>query len=194
MRVGFDLDGVLFDFAASLDRYICSMGWQDKYPHNPEYERWNFYEEWGIDTAQFIKLCNDGADAGFVFRGPARPGAVWSVNYVKAWGHSIHIITDRSFGKTKEVSEEATRLWLAEHCIPYDTLTFSADKTVVPTDMFVEDKLQNYDALAEAGVDVYLVNRPWNRVDAGDNRKRIDDVTDYALKVVAKEGILVNQK
>jgi hypothetical protein len=47
--------------------------------------------------------------------------------------------------------------------------------------MFVEDKLENYDALDAAGVEVYLINRKWNFVDGdGDNRRRIRHVGQYA--------------
>jgi len=102
------------------------------------------------------------------------------VQLVKELGHDVVIITDRRFGSSPEVSQKNTYEWLAQHNIPYDELWFSADKTVVRTDMFVEDKIENYDALEKAGTDVYLINRAWNYIEGGDNRKRIPSVSVYA--------------
>lgn len=184
MRVGFDLDGVLYDFGNSVRRYLDSInrpyGWKDgaDEPHT-----WNFFEYWGVTVEDFVQICHDGVDAGFIFSGPARPNAVEAVERVARLGHEIIIITDRSFGSSPKNSENATTEWLAQHGIEYDELWFSPDKTVAQTDMFVEDKLQNYDALRNAGVDTYLITREWNKVPGGDARKRITDVLDYAEAV-----------
>lgn len=182
LRTGWDLDGVGFNFADSLRRYLKSIKAHKQYRlGRGETSCWDFYHDWGMDLDTFLQVCHDGADAGHVFRGPVRPGFVDAVNAVKAMGHEIVIITDRSFGKTPEVSEAATYDWLAEHKVPYDELHFSPDKTVVPTDIFIEDKLQNYDALTAAGTECWLINRPWNRLN--DDRKRIRYMHQYPGKV-----------
>lgn len=184
MRVGFDLDGVLYDFGNSVRRYLDSIGrpygWKDE---APEPHHWDFYEYWGMDLAEFKQLCHDGVDAGYIFQGDIRPNAVESVRRVAELGHEIIIITDRQFGSKPENSHKATTEWLAQHGIEYDELVFSADKTCVPTDFFVEDKRENYDALRAAGVACYLITRPWNvdeRYGLKDGRYRIDDISDYA--------------
>lgn len=186
MRVGFDLDGCLYDFGESVRRYLDSIGrpygWKDDH-HEPHH--WDFYEYWGMDRHEFAQICHDGADAGYIFCGDTRPGAVEAVERVARLGHEIIIITDRQFGSTPEVSHKNTTEWLAQHGIEYDELVFSANKNAVPTDMFVEDKLENYDALIDAGVDAYLINRAWNQVPGGDARKRIDDISDY-VEIVAQ--------
>lgn len=185
MRVGIDLDGVLFDFAESLRSYIRHAELDKTYNLcKGEPPDWYFYRHWGMTDQEFVKYCHDGVDAGFVFRGPARPNAKAALDRIRNLGHEIHIVTDRSFGSHPENSQKATYEWLYEHEIPFDTVTFSANKTVVPTDCFVEDKLENYDALKAAGVDVYLINRPWN-IDATEYinhkpRKRIKDIIEYA--------------
>lgn len=181
MRVGFDIDGVLHDFAESFRSWIkvCGCGHPHKYIEG-EVNKWEFYLDWGMTVQDFIEHCHSGVDAGYVFRGNIRPGAVESMRKVHGLGHSIHIITDRPFGKTPKVSQMATLEWLNEHDFPFHTLDFSADKTIVPTDMFVEDKLENYDALAKAGCDVYLINRPWNTQTLPDDRKRISSALEFA--------------
>lgn len=130
-----------------------------------------------MDLDEFKQICNDGADAGFIFSGPARPNAAWSIQAIKQAGHEVIIITDRQFGYSPAVSHNATLNWLAEHDIPYDDIYFSADKTCVKTDIFIEDKLQNYDALVEVGTPCVLINRPWNLED--DYRFRVNDISEY---------------
>lgn len=182
MRIGFDLDGVLYNFGDSVKRYLESIGQGHVWKSGPNpMPYWDFYKDWGWDTKQFVDMCNAGADAGYIFTGPARYNAAEAVKRVKNLGHEVIIITDRQFGSTPYVSHKNTQNWLAKHEIPYDELYFSADKTCVETDMFVEDKLENYDALDSAGVEVYLINRKWNFIDGdGDNRRRIRHIMQYA--------------
>lgn len=189
LRVGFDLDGVLYDFGESVRRYLEHTGQGHLYKSGPTKKAfWNFYEDWGWDAKQFVEFCNAGADAGFIFCGPARPNAVATMNAVKRLGHEVVIITDRGFGKTPEVSHNHTRNWLSEHGFQYDELHFSADKTSQSTDIFVEDKLQNYDALTKAGTETYLINRGWNELE--DERNRINDISEYLFKVIDKSFIV----
>lgn len=178
LRVGLDLDGCLYDFGNSVRRYLDSVGREYGFKDGAdEPHHWDFYEYWGMDREEFTQICHDGVDAGFIFSGPARPHAAGTAHSIKGMGHEIIIITDRQFGSTPRASHEATANWLAKHNIEYDELWFSADKTIAHTDMFVEDKISNYDALDAAGVEVYLINRPWNL--EKDNRRRIDDIADY---------------
>lgn len=193
MRIGFDLDGCLYDFGNSVRRYLDSIGrpygWKNdgEEPHH-----WDFYEYWNMSREEFTQICHDGVDAGYIFSGPARPNAVESVQRVAALGHEIIIITDRQFGSDPRNSHAATSEWLAQHGIEYDELWFSADKTITQTHMFVEDKLENYDKLNLAGVDTYLINRDWNLTVGGDARQRISDIADYAEAVekVTAQGFL----
>lgn len=194
LRVGFDLDGVLYNFGDSVRAYLSSIGreygWKDNAvePHH-----WDFYEYWHMTREEFVQVCHDGVDAGYIFSGATRPGAAETVNCVADMGHEIVIITDRFFGTpvvwNNEVvspSHTATENWLAEHGIPYDELHFSPNKLIAPTDFFIEDKLENYDALNSAGVKSFLVNRPWNQVEGGDARNRINELIDYCFAI---EGV-----
>jgi len=198
LRVGFDLDGCLYDFGNSVRLYLDSLGreygWKDgaDEPHC-----WDFNEYWKMSRAEFAQVCHDGVDAGYIFSGDARPNAAEAVNRVADMGHKIIIITDRFFGTDiyngegfVNPSHIATEQWLAEHGIPYHELHFSANKLIVPTDTFIEDKLENYDTLTEGGVKSYLINRPWNQVPGGDARNRISDIIDYAneIELITAQG------
>lgn len=177
-RVGVDLDGVLYNFQSAFIAHLKSSPEVQRYNVRQVFDKWDFFKEWGMSSEEFIAQCNIGVDRGIIFRGPARKRAGSALRRIKAAGHEIHIVTDRSFGSTPKASQDATYDWLTQHRIPFDSVTFCADKTTVPTDMFVEDKLENYDMLDSAGTEVYLINRPWNK--RQDNRRRITSVTEFA--------------
>jgi FMN phosphatase YigB (HAD superfamily) len=186
IRVGVDLDGVLYNFGDSVKRYLDYIGQSDLWKSGPTPKPyWDFYKDWGWSGQEFVKLCNDGADAGFIFCGPARDGAVEAMERIARTGNEVIIVTDRQFGTTPQVSERNTVEWLTQHGIWYDELIFSTDKTVGKCDVFVEDKLENYDALTAAGTKAWLINRAWNFVDGGDARNRINSITDFATAVEA---------
>lgn len=187
-RIGFDLDGVCYNFADSFKRYLVYAGIRKPEDFPPgETHRWNFYEDWGFTIEEFLKHCHDGADKGFIFTGPTRDGAVEAMNTLHERGHEIHIVTDRSFGSRPEISQLNTLDWLANHGFKYHSVTFSADKTVVSTDFFIEDKLENYDALDARGTQVYLINRPWNTHVLPDNRRRVDTLDQFVDIVLDRE-------
>jgi 5'(3')-deoxyribonucleotidase len=178
MRIGIDSDGVLYTFQTALIRWLKESGQYDNYKVKHRFDEWYFYREWGMTDAEFISHVADGVAAGVIFRGPARKGASSALKRLQAAGHTLHIITDRNFAG----AQEATIEWLAQHNIPYDTLTFSADKTIIPTDVFIEDKPENADALAAAGTKVYLVTRAWNRHAQG--HERVSSISEFADKVL----------
>lgn len=177
MRVGIDLDGVGFKFEESLLRYLQTV--EHKYSPALPTTRWTFYEDWGMSLEEFLVTCNAAADAGILFAGDVMDDFPAAVRHIRDRGNTIHIITDRSFGASPEVSQELTRRWLDQHNVPYDTLTFSRDKTCVPTDTFIDDRLENYDALERAGTYVCLVDRPWNQ-DPTRLRRRVKNIWEFA--------------
>lgn len=161
MRVGIDLDGVCYDFAASFREYITS--WVDRRRYCPAPTRWEFYEDWGMGLDEFLGHCHDGVDRGIIFTyGAPLPRVAEAFAWIKAAGHSIHIVTDRSFG-APGASAAATLAWLAKYQLPYDSITFSSDKTIAAVDVMVDDKPENYAALVEGGVHAYLLTQRWNR-------------------------------
>lgn len=185
LRIGRDLDGPHYNFGDSVRRYLDSIGrtfgWKD---NGPEPHHWNFYEYWQMTLDEFKQICNDGADAGYIFCGPIREGAKESWLRDMQYGDTI-VITDRQFGTTPEVSEKNTVEWLRQHGLYYDELWFTADKTVTPTDIMIEDKIENYDALENAGTESWLINYPWNQVEGGDNRRRVDTMSEFSDRVRA---------
>lgn len=169
MRVGWDLDGVEHAFERGMFETIDHLGLADRYDYKTAFPTgepccWTWYTHLGMNLDEFLEVAHAGADLGFVFRGHPI-GDPTQMRRVRDAGHTVHIITDRSFGTTPEVSQEATRRFLEDFGYQYDSLTFSRDKTIVPVDAMIDDRIENYDALDAEGVEVYLLDRPWNQSD-----------------------------
>ncbi len=194
MRVGFDLDGVCYDFGDSCRAYYRSLGSLGTYDEavNSPVTDWYFYRKWGMNDKGFRKFCDNGVDDGYIFSyGDPHPGSKEAMNHLYAMGHRIVIITDRPFGKNGgKNSRRATFRWLRKHGFKFHEVHFTADKTTVPVDMMIDDKVENFVALREAGVDVYLLDRPWNQhVDAG--YRRIPYIEQYVSIVTERTFALV---
>ena len=186
MRIGIDIDGVGFNFGDSCKRYLDHIGQGHLWKSGPNPEPyWDFFKDWGWTGSEFVDFCNRGADAGFIFSGPMRPGYREMIDEIANMGHEIIIATDRPFGSTPDVSEKLTVDWLHEHEINYDELHFTADKTTANCEMFIDDKVENHEALLAAGVDCYLLDRPWNRHYEAHGR-RIYALSEFVGKVSAR--------
>lgn len=178
-----DLDGVNFWFDRGYHRAGTSLGYIDpaRFPHQPA-SSWEFYERYEHDLDTFLKVCKEGADAGVLWPTDMIPGARPAWQDLAHNGHRIHVKTDRAFGSHPLVSQVATRMILDMNGLTYESLTFTADKTVGPScDIALEDKLENYDALDAAGVQAWLIDRPWNQ-DNG-SRRRVFTHDEFVARV-----------
>lgn len=180
MRVGVDLDGVCYDFADSLRLHVAGAR-ADRRELYPDPQRWEFYYDWGWSLEEFIRITDAGVGRGVVFaQGDPLPGCSWAFWQLREAGHSIHIVTDRSFGPAGEAAY-ATIRWLTQHELPFDSVTFSADKTIANVDVMVDDKPSNYLALKAAGVDAFLLTRPWNS--EVQDAQRVTSISHFAEEV-----------
>lgn len=159
--IGWDLDGVVYDFRQAISDYLISQGKHHCTVANAE-PHWDFYKGWDIPTwEKFEEYYAEGVDAGVVLRvGTPLPGAVQAAQRLQAAGNRIHIVTDRRVGKTPQ---QHTKDWLAEIAFPYDTLKFEADKTTADTHFFIDDRDKNYLARIAKGQSCHLLDMTWNR-------------------------------
>jgi len=183
MRVGFDLDGVWYDFRKAHSDFELSRGNSHCTLESAD-PGWDYFDGWGMSFGDWERSYLDGVDSGALLRhGDPLPGAVESSRALALAGHTVHIVTDRSVGSDLGASSRATAAWLADHGFVFHSLTFSRDKTVVPVDVFIEDRLENADALNAAGTRCYLINRAWNGP-AGDHRLRVDTLEEFVSEVL----------
>jgi len=206
MKIGIDLDGVVYNFTSAWEQYvtreverarnkgaICPMWAYELAARFPEAlpaigKDWNFYETYGIDWDCFVEICDDGVNEDFIFRlGEPIEDSVEGIKELKRLGHSIHIITHRFFG---EFSHYSTEQWLKMHDIPYDTLTFAKDKSIVGVDLLLDDLPQNLDSMGDETVKV-LYRQTWN--DGGMKPTSYQAVSSWAqfVSLIKRRGWLV---
>lgn len=162
LRIGVDLDGCCYDFVNGIRtwRWLKHGVPLDEMP---EADNWSFYKtQWGMTTPEFLTACKEAVLSGHLFwQGPVFPDAVDVIRRLSE-RHQIVVVTDRGFSGAEQECQDATRHWLATKNIPYDELHFTADKTQVGLDAMVDDKVENVEALLDAGVDTYLMVRRHN--------------------------------
>lgn len=188
-RVGFDLDGVVYDFRKAHADFEVRRG-NAHCSLDAALDHWDYFEGWGQSLDDWLKSYAEGVDAGHIlWRGDPLPGAVQTFRMLRHAGHTIHVVTDRAIGGDPQ---GATKAWLAEHGLDYDSLTFSRDKTAIPTDIFIEDRLENADALNAAGTLCYLINRPWNQA-GEDHRPRVDTLDEFYSAVEDYSAVMIRR-
>ncbi len=163
LRIGVDMDGPVYQFEKCLwvwkNRKLRAHG---EIPPVPQTQTWNFFEEpgWDATLEDYLKWCNEASAAGHLFNSqPPHPGAVQGIKALKERGHTIHIMTYRMFPG----AIANTAAFIEKWDIPFDTISWTKDKTLVPVDIMIEDNVGNAEALHDAGVIAVIVDRPWNQ-------------------------------
>lgn len=156
-NIGLDLDGCIYDFDLQMRLWLKQNGYGDLNPPT----KWKCYEDWGMTFEVWFKEFEDSINSGFMFvEGEPIEGSLEVLTKLKEDGHQLHIVTHRVFGHR---SVHNTMDWIQRVGLPFDTLTFAKDKTIVRTDFFIEDRLENYFELRRAGVDAVVFDQPWNQ-------------------------------
>jgi hypothetical protein len=193
LRVGNDWDGCYDSFSDGVKDTMDVLGHGHLWKSGPtKGSYWNYFEDWGWTFEQFKEVVDYGVDNRLIFTGHWRENAIETVKRIQGMGHKFIVITDRFFGSNPENSHRNTREALERAGIELDELHFTKDKTSVPVDTMVEDKLENYDALIANGTPTWLINRSWNYVPGGDARNRINSVVDYAdhIEAITHERVI----
>jgi 5'(3')-deoxyribonucleotidase len=167
MRIGFDCDGILYNWHDSVRKHL---GLTEEQAPNPT--EWHFHESWGLTGEQFGQAVIAGIEAGVIFAyGEPMPGSVEAFKRLRDAGHTIHIVTDcGSFGPPG-VAQGARIKWLQDHGLHFDTITFGKNKAVVDLDFFLDDKPENVEMMRARGTSAYLLDQGWNqKYDAGFTR------------------------
>lgn len=178
-RVGFDLDGVVYDFRKAISDYLVGAG-RPECSLDRALPHWNFFEGWELSLEEYLDLYEAGVDTGQVLRfGDPLPGSVEATEALERAGHTIHIVTDRSVGTRPGISSRHTAAWLAEHEFVFHSLTFSSDKTAVATDFFIDDRYDNYIARITKGMSCHLLTRPWNEGLGDETVRRVNSIDEF---------------
>jgi hypothetical protein len=153
MRIAIDLDGVCYNFTASLAGYIEHMTGERL---NPVPSCWEFYSrDWGMSLEEYLQWFEEGVNAAWVFAiGQPAEGCIEALEALRVEGHTIHLVTERNLGWR---AKQNTAEWLHTWHIPYDTLTFAdGNKSeLLKVDMAVDDRPRNVIQWRNAGVEAY---------------------------------------
>jgi hypothetical protein len=177
MIIGWDSDGVFYRFTKAYHswmnlRHGMSLNLEE------EAQTWDWFEGFGQSVEEFKKAMDESVDAGHLFwTGELyEPQIAKNLHDLKAAGHENHLVTHRFSGVSK-CAKQATEHFYAAQGIEFDSINYSKDKSIIKTDVFLEDNLVNYDVLEAAGITSYLINRPYNLLD--DDRRRVNSVQEF---------------
>jgi hypothetical protein len=162
LRIGLDVDGVLYPFVPVVRAWLLERGWVGA-EHGPV-TQWAFYRDWGLTDEQWRTEWAAGIRAGVIF-GPAElpeedRAAVASL---LAGGDEVHLVTSRNVPGVEAEARALTWRWVAELGLPFTSVSISSDKGCVDTDLFLEDSPANCLVLAEETDSMpVLLARPYN--------------------------------
>lgn len=154
MRIGVDLDNCLYPFVSVFRQYVHQSTGRPM-AELPDETCWDFYSvQWGFTTEEFLSMYEAAVDDGpLFFSGTPISGSLEALHHLRSLGHTLHIVTDRRIGRRWA---EGTVSWLDKWKVPYDSLTFSADKTIVDVDVLIDDRPRNVQAARAVGIAAFL--------------------------------------
>lgn len=182
LRIGLDLDGVLYPFVAVVRAWLVERGYSGA--EGGEANRWAFYRDWGLTDEEWHAEFVAGILAGVIF-GPAElaPEAVEALAGFADAGDEVHLITARNVPGAAIEARRATFAWVASTGHPFDSVTISVDKGCVDTDVFLEDSPDTCIMLAaETDTTPFLLAQPYNVSDR-DGLLVAESIAEFAASV-----------
>lgn len=174
MRIGVDVDDVLFPWFdkahAACERAGITNGVTPS--------RWECYLDYGVTLDDWLVVMKSATLDGSLYTGDPYPGAVDAMRALKDAGHTLHIVTARGFFAHGDLIRRHTIEWFDANDVPHDSLTFSKDKTLVHSDVFVDDSWKNVSDLTAAGIRTWMVDAPHNQ--GNEHPFRVPTFVDFA--------------
>ncbi len=161
MRIGIDLDGVVYDLMTPWlrrynERYEDTLTREDIIDFNFE------GVEFRCDVGDFMSFLYDGR-----IHLEAEPVPM-AVEVITEWASEGHTIVFISATKRPAIWAKVARLAVDFPDVPYE-LHFTSDKAAVEVDVFIDDHVRNVLDYALLGVNpdavVLLFDQPWNHDD-----------------------------
>lgn len=175
LDIGVDVDEPLFPWYERAHEASIKFGLTDG---TIMPQTWAPHEEYGCSLEDWWAALADAID--WMYDAPPQPGSREAIERLMFAGHRVHLITARGTRGSPlcQVIQQHTWNWVLDYDLPIASLTFSKDKTIVHTDYFVDDNVDNWQALTAAGTRAYLLNAPWNAEQ--DTPFRVNSVREFA--------------
>jgi 5'(3')-deoxyribonucleotidase len=183
MRIGIDIDDVLFPWFDRAHEACTYAG----ITNGVTPSQWECWKDYGTSMEAWLGVMEDATLDGSLYTGAPYPGAIEALRELKAAGHTLHMVTARGFFIHGHLIRKHTVEWLETWHVPHDTLTFAKDKTLVHTDVFVDDSWKNVQALVAAGIPTWMVDAPHNQGAVYD--LRVPSVVEFAAAILAMETV-----
>ena len=182
MRVGLDIDGVVADFQSA----IREMAALELGRELPPADRWAIWETWGITQERWDELLAAFTEReGWRWLSPYHSASTYLRSLEDA-GHTIYYITARPLAASWMTFE-----WLDRHGFPCEDVCFYVDKAAaaknMELDIYIDDHPPTVQAVRGAGIEAYVLDRPWNRDD--DEQPRMQSLVEYVHRVKAASSM-----
>ena len=190
-KIGIDLDGVLADYQKELVEFV-----NEKYGKEHKFDsvlRDDVYDILGGNPflRAYLLACFYFYSDSLSKISPV-PGAVSAVKKLRAQGYKLYIVTSRFWGFSRR-----TNLWLEKHFgkgtfekVVYSKILstyssrFKAKKYgELGVKIAVEDSSRVATDCAKEGIEVLLMNLPWNRGVKAENITRVKDWAEAVRKI-----------
>jgi len=171
VRIGCDVDGVLFDFhGAACHLLNVHKGYHLR---REDVVEWDFIPRMvGREDYAWLFDPQGGIKEGLFRYGHIVKNAIEALSQLRQAGHELVIITHRP-----KVAVQDTVDWLS-YCrfrpAAIHILSDEQPKKTVECDLYIDDKPQTIaDVMVNTGAHAIVFDRPWNRVPiAGDKNER----------------------
>lgn len=176
-RIGLDVDDVLFSWSVHAHAACEAAG----ITNGKVVTQWGFHNDYGCTADEVWEVINQAYVDGMLRR-PPYPGVQDILMDLRAAGHTIHLATARGFeGPLAGMVRHHTIEWVATHEIPHDSLTFTADKSLLNVDVFLDDGVHNVEALQRAKIRAWLRDQPHNQTS---KLPRVADLAAFAHMIL----------
>ena len=159
-----DVDGVLYPFPELFHGYAQQQLGRDL---PLDLSQWAFYEEWGLQHDDFVRLLSQGvADRDLWWDDAVYAEVPEALVRLRAAGHRLHLVTARGLAGDAPAMA-ATRHWIAARGFVFDTVNLADDKPSVldrlgldPTEcVAVDDGEHHVQAWLDHGVAAVVLDR-----------------------------------
>lgn len=178
MKIGFDVDSVLADFQTRYIELHIRLSGKNLFPRDVVADpsmnvpTWYYPQFFGYTDAEDRAVWDAiRSDSKFWMLLPILPGVQEALRSLNPHAHDIYFITDRSGIEAKRQTEH----WLVRTGYnSWPTVLISKEKAAVckalKLDAYIDDKLENVNAVAETETASYLITRGWNQKGLLDER------------------------
>lgn len=166
MRIGWDLDGVGYDFPSALKFFAEYYENIDPKTMPLPAKSWNWWEsQWGWSKDQFRRINHRGTHSGVLYQASGvMDGFKEGLYRVREAGGTNHLITARLAFAGPLVATQTLR-WLRTNELDrlVDSVTFSGEKDIIEWDAYIDDSGPTVEHLRERGLNAYLFDAPYNQ-------------------------------